>query len=197
MLKLKVQFFGHLMWRADSLEKTLMLGKIEGRRRRGWQRIRWFDSITDSMDMDLSKLQKIVKDRRAWRAAVHGVAKSWTWLSKWTTITKQWRAISLFSQENFGRHQAGSPGESLDMCHHRQACDLGQHLGDTAYQKSQSRSSGGERGCSGMWVLAKASVTALGYQSDSFLASTAKLQCKMKSWRGVFPEPANRNGGRW
>ena len=78
ILKLKLQYFGHLMPRANSLEKTLMLGKIEGRRRRGWQRIRWFDSITDSMDMNLSKLQKIVKDRRAWRAAVHGVAKSWT-----------------------------------------------------------------------------------------------------------------------
>ena len=78
MLKLKRRYFGHLMQRANSLEKTLMLGKIEGKRRRGWQRIRWLDSLTDSMDMNLSKLREIVKDREAWYAAIHGVAKSQT-----------------------------------------------------------------------------------------------------------------------
>ena len=85
MLKLKLQYFGHLMQRADSLEKTLMLGKIKGRRRRGWQRMKRLDSIINSANMNLSKLRKTVEDRGAWHAAVHGVTKSWTQLCNWTT----------------------------------------------------------------------------------------------------------------
>ena len=87
MLNLKLQYFGHLMWRVDSLEKTLMLGGTGGRRRRGRQRMRWLDNITDSMHMNLSELQKLVMVREAWHASIHGVAKSWTRLSDWTELS--------------------------------------------------------------------------------------------------------------
>ena len=89
MLKLKLQYFGHLMRRVDSLEKTLMLGGIGGRKRRGWQRMRWLDGITDSMAMSLSELRGLVMDRDAWHASIHGVAKRWTWLSDWTELIRR------------------------------------------------------------------------------------------------------------
>ena len=101
MLKLKLQYFGHLMWRADSFEKTLMLGKIKGRRRRGWQRMRWLNSITNSMDMNLTKLRELVMDSEAWHAAVHGVTENCSEWQNWTEL--RWAVNFTTNQGHFPR----------------------------------------------------------------------------------------------
>ena len=114
MLKLKLQCFGLLMWRADLLEKMLMLGKIESRRRRGQQRMRWLDGIIDSMDMSLSNLWELVMDREAWRATVHGVTKSWTRLSDWTELMQQ-KGLPRWLSGKESACSAGDVGLILDL----------------------------------------------------------------------------------
>ena len=181
MLKLKLQYFGHLLWRVDSLEKNLILEKTEDKRRRGWQSMRWLDTIMDSMDMKVSKLQETVEDRGHWYAAVHGVTKSWTWLNKWRRITTTTKKYLLWGGVSFTPVfelsllisllffiYLDSSTLSRVFCKYF-VCDLSSHSLDTVFSKTE------------LSILMKSSLYIISFMNHTFGVISKKISSYPRS----------------